>query len=91
MVTLYRPDGVGLLRVIMAEEQSPDEKSTGEEFHGQLPGRTWAMAYGDRFIRTWVLSCRSQRLWIRYTCSAKNAELERAEVDEMLRGLSEAV
>jgi hypothetical protein len=90
LVTLFRPDGVGLLTVLTAEEQSPVQRSHGEEFQGRLSGRIYEATYGDRFSRTWALSCRGHRLWLRYTCSAQNAELERLEVDEILQSISEA-
>jgi len=89
LVTFFRPDGVGLLTVWTAGEQSPAPGSHGEEFLGQLSGRTYKATHGDRFSRTWALSCHGQRLWVRYTCSAKNAELERLEVDEILHSISE--
>jgi hypothetical protein len=90
LVSFFRPDGVGLLRVLTAEEQSPVQDGPGEHFHGHLSGKTWAATHGDRFIRTWALSCRGQRLWVKYSCSAANAELERSEVDGMLQSISEA-
>lgn len=89
-VTLFRPDGVGLLKVFTAGDQSADQGGYGEEFQGRLSGRYYEARYGERFSRTWALSCRGLRLWVKYTCSAKNAELERLEVDEILQSISEA-
>ena len=93
LVTFFRPDGVGILRVhsgFIADVQVPIQGRQGEEFQGRLSGRTLAGTDGDTFSRTWALSCRGQRLWVRYTCSAKNAELERLEVDEILQSICEA-
>jgi len=90
LVTFFRPDGVGKLTVLTADAETPLRGRQGEEFVGRLSGRTFAFTYGDSFSRTWALSCRGQRLWVRYTCAAKNAELERLEVDEILQSISEA-
>jgi hypothetical protein len=95
-VTFFRPDGVGILRVRTGDDfygQSYAQWAhvhQPEEFQGKLSGRTCAGTYEDHVSRTWALSCRGQRLWVRYTCSAKNAELERLEVDEILQSICEA-
>src|SRR5438874_435641 len=62
LVTFYRPDGVGLLQVLTSEERSPVPTSAGEEFHGQLPGRTRTRTYGEKFRRLWAFSCHGQRV-----------------------------
>src|SRR4051794_10688657 len=79
LVTFFRPDGVGLLMVFTVGERSPVPGGHGDEFLGCLSGTTYVATYGDKFSRTWALNCRGRRLWVRYTCSAKNAELERLE------------
>lgn len=89
-VTFFRPDGVGLLHVNTADELPPFQNGQGEGFRGRLAGRAFVAKYGDRFQRTWWLSCRGQCLLVTYTCSAMNAELERSEVDEILQSISEA-
>jgi len=92
-VTFFRPDRVVILRVhsgFIADVLAPLQGGQGEEFQGLLSGRTYGETNGDTFTRTWALSCHGQRLWVRYTCSAGNAELERLEVDEILRSICEA-
>jgi hypothetical protein len=88
-VTFFRPDGVGLLTVFTTDESVQGQTGTGEDFHGRLPGKTWTTRGHDRIWRTWSLSCRKRRLYVRYTCAAKNAGLEDAEVDEILQSIEE--
>jgi hypothetical protein len=88
-VTFFRPGGVGLLTVLTTEE--PVQTGTGEDFRGRLPGKTWTTRSRDKIWRTWSLSCRKRRLYVRYTCAAKNAGLEDAEVDEILQSIEECV
>ena len=59
-----------------ADVLAPLQGGQGEEFQGLLSGRTYGETNGETFTRTWALSCHGQRLWVRYTCSAGNAELE---------------
>src|SRR6202142_2888219 len=87
LVTFFRPDGVGLLTVLTTEE--PVQTGTGEDFRGRLPGKTWTTRSRDKIWRTWSLSCRKRRLYVRYTCAAKNAGLEDSEVDEILQSIEE--
>ena len=47
LVTLFRPDGVGMLRVLTVEEQSA-VATRGEDFRGILSGKTWAHTYGEK-------------------------------------------
>ena len=88
-VTFFRPDGVGLLTVFTTDESVQGRTGTGEDFHGRLPGKTWTTRGHDRIWRTWSLSCRKRQLYVRYTCAAKNAGLEDAEVDEILQSIEE--
>ena len=90
LVTLFRPDGVGMLRVLTAEEQSSEPAAAGEDFSGTLSGRTWAHTYGTSYSRTWALSCRGRKLYVRYSCAAHNAEAELPEVDEIVRSIAES-
>ena len=90
LVTLFRPDGVGILCVLSVDEQASLTNDHGERFSGFLTGKTYETTHGDKFTRRWALSCCGQKLVVRYSCSAKNAELERLEVDEIVRSISEA-
>ena len=89
LVTFFRPDGVGLLRVLTDDGQPPEQEGQRDDFRGRLPGTTWSSAGGDRYMRYWSLRCRGCRLLISYTCAAKNADLERSEVDDILQSISE--
>lgn len=89
LVTIFRPDGVGMLRVLSAEERSSDATLAGEDFRGTLSGRTWAHTYGPSYSRTWVLSCRGRKLFVRYSCAAHNAEAELPEVYEIVQSITE--
>lgn len=88
-MTLFRPDGLGILTVLTDEGQPNTHEGKLEEFRGQLRGTTWSLAGADRFTRHWNLRCGSRRLLIMYSCAAKNADLERSQVDEILQSISE--
>ena len=90
LVTFFRPDGIGILKVLMADQQSSHQTGGGEDFRGRLPGKTWALTHGASFSRTWALSCRGRKLYVRYSCAAHNAESERLEVDEIVASISES-
>ena len=92
VVTFWNPEGVGTLAVITLDEnKAPPRKSQGQEFSGKLKGRTFDFSGGDLFARHWTLLCGGQWLYVKYSCATKNAELERAEVDEILQSISEMV
>ena len=89
LVTLFRPDGVGMLRVLTVEEQ-PAAAAGGEDFRGILTGKTWAHTHGTSYNRTWALTCRGLKLLVRYSCAAHNAEAELPEVYEIVQSISES-
>lgn len=89
LVTLYRPDGIGLLTILTAEEQEPTTVR-GRRLPGSvLPDAGIESHYRNRFSRSWSLSCHGHRIYVRYTCAAHHSESERSEVDEIVRTLSE--
>lgn len=90
LVTLFRPDGVGMLRVLTVEEQSSDAAVAGEDFRGMLSGKTWANTFGTSYNRTWALSCCGRKLFVRYSCATHNAEKELPEVYEIVQSISES-
>jgi hypothetical protein len=71
--------------------KAPPRNGPGKEFSGKLRGRTFDFSDGDLFARHWTLLCGGQWLYVHYSCAAKNAEFERAEVDEILQSISESV
>ena len=89
LVTLFKPDGVGMLRVLTMEQKAPTPESTGEVFRGRLPGSVRTSTDTSTFRRIWSLSCRGQRLFVTYQCASNNAELELAEVGEIVQSISE--
>ena len=89
LVTLFKPDGVGMLRVLTAEQKPPTAESTDDIFRGHLPGSVRTSADTSTFRRIWSLSCRGQRLFVTYQCASNNAELELAEADEIVQSISE--
>lgn len=89
-VTFFKPDGVGLLSVFTTDESVQGRTGTGEDFRGRFPGKTWTTRSSDRIWRTWSLTCRKRQLYVRYTCAAKNAGLEDAEVNGMLQSIEES-
>src|SRR5579859_5396595 len=92
VVTFWNPEGVGTLAVITCKENKPPPRNgRGKEFSGKLRGSTFDFSGSDLFARHWTLLCGHQWLYVHYSCAAKNAEFERAEVDEILQSISEAV
>jgi hypothetical protein len=88
LVSLFKPDGVGILIVLTTDEKVRDQ-STGEIFHGRLSGTVRTSGDISTFRRIWSLSCRGLLLFVIYQCGAKNAEIELSEVDEILQSISE--
>jgi hypothetical protein len=89
LVTLYKPDGVGMLRVLTAEWKSAGQDTAGELFRGHLSGSVRTNAATSTFQRTWSLSCRGKQLFVTYRCALKNAELELSQVDQIVQSISE--
>ena len=90
LVTFFRPDGVGLLTVLTTDQPSQEHKGKGEDFRGRLIGKMWTTRGAERIWRGWSLSCCGRRIYIRYTCAAKNAGLENTEVDQILQSIEES-
>src|ERR1051326_5498347 len=92
LVTIWNPEGVGTITVLNTDQnKAPPRSGKGKEFNGKLIGRTFEHTAGDVFARHWNLLCGDRWIYVRYSCAAKNAALEREEVDEILRSLSEVV
>ena len=91
LVTFWNPEGVGTLAVITLEENKAPPRTASQQFNGRLHGRTFEFSGGDLITRHWALLCGGQWLYAYYSCAAKNAQFERAEVDEILQSISEAV
>ena len=89
LVTLFKPDGVGTLRVLTADQEASVPGSPGEVFRGRLRGSVRTSADASTFGRIWLLSCRGQWLFVTYQCAPNNADLELAEVDEIVQSISE--
>jgi len=68
--------------------EPPPRNDQGRDFVGKLRGRTYDFSTGARH---WTLLCGSQWIYVSYICATKNSELERAQIDEILQSLSEAV
>ena len=89
LITIWNPEGVGTINVLSTDEnKAPPRNGRGKEFSGKLRGITFGTSGGNRH---WILLCGDQWLYVHYSCAAKNAEFERAEVDEILQSISEAV
>ena len=90
LVTFFRPDGVGLLTVLTTDQSAQGQNAKGEDFCGRLRGKMWTTKGSDRIFRGWSLSCCDRWLYVHYTCAAKNAGLEDAEVDAILQSIEES-
>ncbi len=73
------------------ENGAPPRGGQGQAFSGKLQGKTYEFPGTDLFARHWTLLCGDQWIYVRYSCAAKNAELERTEVDQILQSISERV
>jgi hypothetical protein len=88
---LWNPEGVGKLTILVNDSnQAPSRTGTAHEFQGKLRGKISAIQCGKQFARHWTLLCGSEWIHVRYSCSAANAEIERAAVDEIVQSISEA-
>ncbi len=91
LVMLFKPDGLGTLKIFVDDEGPPTDRDGGAELYkGRLRGRTWSSCRADRFERYWILWCSGHRLLVSYWSAAKNADVERTEVDEIIRSISES-
>jgi len=85
---LLRPDGVGLLRVLTAEEQSPVQKGKRDDFRGRLVGKTWTSTHATHsaalgHCRAWPATLGDVQVF------SQNSDVECSEVDEILQSISE--
>jgi hypothetical protein len=88
-MTIWNPKGVGTLNLLAVEEcQAPSRTGNWHEFSGKLQGRTYDSPSGARY---WKLLCSGRWIDVIYLCTRENAELERAQIDEILQSLAEAV
>lgn len=91
LVSFWNPGGVGILTVLVsAETKAPPRSGNQRAFSGKLKGQTFEFLGGDAFARHWTLLCGSQWIHVYYSCAAKNVEVERRDVDEILQSISEA-
>ena len=74
-----------------AQFEAPPRNGKGRAFNGKLKGQTFEFTGGNLFARHWMLLCGSQWIHVHYSCGAKNSELDRADVDQILQSMSEAV
>lgn len=91
--TLFKPDGVGQIFVFVypPECEGADAKSaTHQNFVGNLRGTSSTSTYGGCLGRSWRLTCRGRTLVVRYSCALANAEIERAEVNEIVQSMAES-
>jgi hypothetical protein len=89
LVSLFRPDGVGMLTVHTADEQRPAMVGGDRMFRSPLPNEARESHYGTSFSRTWTFSCRGRKVYVRYACAAANSDSERSQVDKIVQTISE--
>lgn len=89
LVTFYRPDGVGMLSVHVIDQPYSAKLSHHQPFTAGMSGHTsGGGTYGTSYSKTWILNCRGMNLLVRYSCAAKNVDVELAEVESIVRSLS---
>lgn len=89
VVTLFRPDGVGMLTLLTVEEQQPAARGGDRTSPSPLPVTAREFRYGTNFTRRWTLLCRGRKVYVHYSCAASFADLERSEVDQIVQSISE--
>jgi hypothetical protein len=87
LVTFFRPDGVGMLRVFTQEVS--DFPVGGAIPRVFIPLRPQEHTYGTSYSRTWTVPCRRHKVIVRYSCALSNANHERSEVDAIVQSLSD--
>jgi hypothetical protein len=91
-VTFWNPEGVGQLTVLTTDgNKAPPRDGPHTDFHGRIHGKSHEHSGSQLFARHWTLMCGEQWIYVRYSCAAKNADLERTEVDRILQTISESV
>jgi hypothetical protein len=89
-VTFFRPDGLGMLTVLTTDDPELATAERNEIVREPLPDEGREFEYGTNHSRTWMLRCRGRKILVHYSCAAKNKDSERAEIDEIVRSISES-
>jgi hypothetical protein len=90
VVTFFRPEGVGMLTILTVDEEQVAARGGDRMFRSTLPGAARESKFGASLSRRWTISCRGRKVYVVYHCAAKNADLERSEVDEIVQSISES-
>jgi hypothetical protein len=91
--SLFKPDGVGHITVMVAPPHSKLPASPpGVPFSGKIKGYASGKArlVGRVFLRFWWLSCRGETLTVSYSCASTYAKTEQDEVDEIVQSIAES-
>ncbi len=91
--TIYRPDGVGQIHVLVRpEDLEPPSLNcrTEDSYAGQLPGFHRKNPPGAGNGRSWTLFCGKHILMLRYSCAAAHAGVEDEEVDLIVSSIARA-
>jgi hypothetical protein len=91
--TIFKPNGIGQIFVRVCSPESERHKlhpAGHERFSGKLRGITGIHRGRGTFRRFWWLSCRGRGLMVSYSCASSFAEVERQEVEEIVRNLAES-
>ena len=78
-----------MLTFFTFEEQQPAALGGDRVFRSPLPDAAREFHYGTDFSRSWTLLCRGRKVYVRYSCTATFADLERSEVDQIVQSISE--
>src|SRR5262245_55691581 len=73
-VSIFRPDGVGMLTVLTAENDLKSENQADGGLGAKHSGPPREHTYAGKFRRVWTFSFRGRTLYLRYTCAAHNAD-----------------
>ncbi|HUS36018.1 MAG TPA: hypothetical protein VM680_11765 [Verrucomicrobiae bacterium] len=90
LLTLNKPDGVGALRFFLFEPDAQAALDHWSDFSGPVAGKVSTTKDDKAFSKTWVFTRPDGMcLQVNYRCHASQADIELAEVDQILSTLRE--
>jgi hypothetical protein len=90
VLNAYKPDGVGKLTFVSFEPDRPSTLDHWSNFDGQIAGKVSTTKNEKAFSKTWFfIQPNGTALQVNYRCRPSQADIELAEVDQILSTLRE--
>ncbi len=91
-VTLWHPEGVGQLRILLEVEiPAPSRNFPGTTYSGNLTGYVHDGYRGSVARRSWWLLCGENWMVVRFCCAADAEQWETVAVDSIVQSITENV